>query len=146
VLAAAGIGTFFDGVDANTLAVHGSILAEPRLIAAASAGGAPGDGSNAGRIAALATAASELLGGRSVVDFHDQMTHDLAVVTAAAENDSAAAGAVFSSLQAQRESVSGVNLDEEAISLTVYERAFQGASRYLTVVDSMTQELLTMVS
>lgn len=146
VLAAAGIGTFFDGVDATTFAVHDSIIAEPRLIAAASGAGAPGDGSNAGRIAALATAASELLNGRSVVDYHDQMTHDLAVRTAAAENDSVAAAAVYSSLQAQRESVSGVSLDEEAISLTVYERAFQGASRFLTVVDAMTKELLTIVS
>ncbi len=145
VLAAAGINTFLDGIDAATFSVNSDILANPRRIAAASSAAAA-DGSNASRIAAVATQVSGLLSGRSVVDFHDQMTHELAIQANAAENDSAAASAVYDSLVSQRESVSGVSLDEEALNLSVYERAFQGASRFLTVVDSMTQELLTIVS
>ena len=56
-----------------------------------------------------------------------------------------AAWAVRSSLQAQKESISGVSLDEEAISLLKFERAFQGASRFVTVVDELLDELMRMI-
>ena len=35
-------------------------------------------------------------------------------------------------LQAQRESLSGVSLDEEAVNLIRQQRAFQGAARLIT--------------
>ena len=61
--------------------------------------------------------------------------------TAAAE----AAGVVVETLQAQREAISGVSLDEEAINLMRYQRAFQGAARVVTVVDELMQTMLGMV-
>ena len=56
-----------------------------------------------------------------------------------------AAETVLGSLEAQRESISGVNLDEEAISLIKFERAFQGASRFIRVVDDLLSELILLV-
>jgi flagellar hook-associated protein 1 FlgK len=56
------------------------------------------------------------------------------------------ADAITMSLSAQRESVSGVNLDEETISLLRLERSFQGAARYSAVVDRMIEEMLLLVS
>jgi flagellar hook-associated protein 1 len=143
-LAALGIGTFFDGTDAATLRVNTQLQADPRLLAS-SLNGAPGDGGNAGRLAAVGTTASSLLGARSVQDFHAGMTNRLAVDTAAAQNSFDASDAVYSSLLAQRESASGVSLDEEAINLTMFERSFQGASRYLSVLDTLSTEILTLV-
>ena len=49
------------------------------------------------------------------------------------------------SLVAQREAMSGVSLDEEALALIKFERAFQGAARYITVVDELIGEMLNMV-
>lgn len=145
VLAALGVGTFFEGHNASTMAVHSAVRANPRLIAA-SRSGDPGDGSNAGRMAAAGDTASALLGGLSIFDFHGGLISRLAVETRSAAVEHEAADAVYSSLLAQRESLSGVSLDEEAINLTKYERAFQGASRFLNVVNGLTDEVLALVS
>jgi len=144
-LAALGIGTFFTGTDAATIAVNAALTSNPRLLAAA-LDGAAGDGRNAGRLAALGSATSALLGGVSIEAYHAMTINGLAVTTAAASTAQEAADMVYSSLLAQREATSGVSLDEEAINLTKYERAFQGASRFLNVLDSLSDEILSLVS
>ncbi len=144
-LAALGVGTFFEGTNAATIAVHPAVQADPRLIAT-SLSGVPGDGANAAQIASVADRASTLLGGRSILDFHENLTGQLAIETAGAATAYEAADAVYSSLLAQREATSGVSLDEEAINLAKYERAFQGASRYLGVLDSLVTEVLALVA
>ena len=48
-------------------------------------------------------------------------------------------------LLAQREALSGVSLDEEAINLIRQQRAFQGASRLIAAVDELMQQILALV-
>jgi flagellar hook-associated protein 1 FlgK len=143
-LAALGVGTFFDGTDAATIAVNAAVQNDPRLLAT-SLDGSPGDGSNAGRLAAVGANASALLGNVSIEEFHGGMVNGLAVETAAANTEQEAADAVYSSLLAQREATSGVSLDEETINLMKYEQSFQGASRFISVLDTLSQEVLALV-
>lgn len=145
-LAALGIGGFFKGTNAGNIGIADAIAADPRLIAA-SISGESADGGNAGRIASLAdsTRTSALLGNRSLQDFHSDMVGDLAVQANAALTDNDAADAIYQSLTAQREAISGVSLDEEAINLTKYEKAYQGAARYLSVVNQLTDEVMALV-
>ena len=84
--------------------------------------------------------------GQSVQDFQSAIVNGLATKAAAALVEQDASDAVYSSLLAQREAVSGVSLDEEAINLTKYENAYQGAARYLGVLDTLTDEVLSLVS
>ncbi len=42
----------------------------------------------------------------------------------------------------RREEASGVNLDEEAVNLTQYQRAFEASSRFINVVNQLTGEIL----
>lgn len=44
---------------------------------------------------------------------------------------------VFSAISAQRDSVSGVSLDEEAAELMKFQRAYQAAARVVTIIDEM---------
>jgi len=144
VLAALGVNTFFSGTDASDIAVNGTLLTDPRLVAAATVS-LPGDGDNAGRLASLDIAASATLNGVSITDFYNSIATDVAVRAAAANGDVNATGAVRSSLESQKESISGVNLDEEAIALLKYERSYQGATRYVTVVQRLLDELVALV-
>lgn len=145
-LAALGIATFFKGANAATIGIADAVESDPRLIAA-SASGEANDGDNAGRMAELAasTSTSALLGNRSIADYHADMVGDLAVIGGAATNTYEAADAIYQGLYAQRESISGVSLDEEAINMTKYERAYQGAARYISVLNDMTDEVLRLL-
>lgn len=145
-LAALGVGGFFKGNDAATIGVADAVATDPRLIAA-SLTGLANDGDNAGRLAELAdsTKTSAMLGQRSITNYHDDMVNDLAVTAHGAQIEAEATDTVFQGLMAQREAISGVSLDEEAINLTKYERAFQGAARYIDVLNQMTDEVLRLL-
>lgn len=143
-LAALGVNNFFEGTSAADISVAAEILGDSRLIAASSSG-AEGDGTNAGRLASVIENASTLLGEQSVSDYHADTINQLAVATAGALTSYEASDAVYSSLLAQRESLSGVNLDEEALNLANFEAAYQGAARYLSVVDALTTEVLALI-
>ncbi|MDB5296533.1 MAG: FlgK, partial [Phycisphaerales bacterium] len=51
---------------------------------------------------------------------------------------------VVDTLSSQRESLSGVSLDEEAVNLMREQRAFQGAARLITAVNEMMDVVLNM--
>lgn len=144
VLAALGINTFFTGTDARNIAVNDTLSEQPSLLAAAHVF-LEGDGEVAGRLASLDTAISSRLGETSITKFYNAISTAVAVRTGAARDNAQAAQTVLESLQAQRESISGVNLDEEAIALVKYERAFQGAARFVTVVDDLLAELILLI-
>lgn len=143
-LAALGVNTFFTGTAANDLTVSADLIANPKLLAAASANYV-GDGTNASRIASIETTTSALLRGATIRDFYGSIVNGVAVASAAAQDNSEATGVILSSLQTQRESVSGVNLDEEAISLLKFERGFQAVSRFVSVVDQLMDELVALI-
>src|SRR5690606_7940442 len=144
VLTALGINTFFTGAGAADIAVNDILRANLDLIAAATSS-AEGDGSNAGALAALATQALPSLNGRSLTDYYNEFASRVAVTSAASKAGVEATDAIWASLSAQRESISGVSLDEETISLLRLERAFQGAARYTSTVDRLIEEMLGLV-
>ncbi|RJP32702.1 MAG: flagellar hook-associated protein FlgK [Phycisphaerales bacterium] len=144
VLAALGLNTFFTGTSAADVAVSPSVTADPNLIAAARVY-AIGDGDNAARIAELDTLVSAHVPGRSLVDGFTSIAADVAVTAGAANTAVDASSSVFSALNAQRISISGVSLDEEAIEMLKFERAFQGASRFVGKVDELLQEVMSLV-
>lgn len=144
VLAALGVNTFFTGKAANDIGVNAVLTADASLLAAARTG-LPGDGTNAAALSRVRNQNSSLLGGQSLMGFYNAVAGKIAVNGQATRAQQSAANAITTSLQAQRESVSGVSLDEEAIQLLRFQRAFQGAARYVTVVDQLINELLGIV-
>ena len=116
----------------------------PSLIAAAS-NGLPGNGGNAGSIAGASDAAVALLGGVKLKEYYQSAVTKSAVDSNGSKNTLDSADNVLGALQAQRESVSGVNLDEETVKMVTYQRSYQGAAQYISVVDQMLQTLLGIV-
>ncbi|MCG3127638.1 MAG: Flagellar hook-associated protein 1 [Phycisphaerae bacterium] len=143
-MAALGVATFFKGQDASDIAVNDPVRSDVRLIAA-SLSGELGDGENAGAIAALTEQLSELLDNQSPSDFHSATIHGLAVEAASARTNAEAAESVHAALLAQREAISGVSLDEEAINLAKFEKAYQASTRFINVLESLSDELLGLL-
>jgi flagellar hook-associated protein 1 FlgK len=144
VLAALGINTFFEGTDARDIVVNDLLVEQPALLAASSTMFV-GDGTNAGRIAALDTTAIDTLPGLTIPSSYQSIATRVAVTASAVNETEETASSVLSALRTQKESISGVNLDEEAISLLKYERAYQGAARFISVVDELLNELVLLV-
>ena len=143
VLAAMGINSFFTGKDASDIAVNQTIQERPQLLAAAK-NGERGDNQTALAIAALESKAVAALNGASLKESYQNSVNTVATAAAAARNDAEATRTVKETLEAQREALSGVSLDEEAINLIRQQRAFQGAARVIAAVDEMMQTLLSI--
>ena len=144
-LAALGVNTFFQGRSTADIAVNSVLRTDRRFLAAATSN-LPGDGTNAGRIAALGeTTGAAALSGVTIMDFYRNLVAETAVAGAAARSATEAADVIVAALTAQRESVSGVSLDEEAINLLRYQRAFQASARYVQMVDRLIGEMLALV-
>jgi flagellar hook-associated protein 1 FlgK len=143
-LAAAGVNTFFVGSSALDFGVNEAVSGDLNLIAV-SLDGTAGDGSNAKRIAQVMDAPAVTLSSVSLRDYYNSRVSSVAVTTSATNSGYEASDAIVGSLVAQREAMSGVSLDEEALALIKFERAFQGAARYITVVDELIEEMLNMV-
>lgn len=58
------------------------------------------------------------------------------------ENFSDASGAIWNNLYAVRESISGVNMDEEGINLMAYQKSYNAAARYFTVLDEAVNTII----
>jgi flagellar hook-associated protein 1 FlgK len=144
VLAALGLNGFFTGSDARDIAVSASLKSNPALLAAAK-NGQKGDNQTAVAIASLETLSLAGLGNLSLKDKYEAMINTVAVSAASAQTSSEAATAVQETLLTQRESLSGVSLDEEAINLMREQRAFQGAARVVSAVDELMRTILDMV-
>jgi flagellar hook-associated protein 1 FlgK len=54
--------------------------------------------------------------------------------------------AVLKQAQETRESISGVNLDEEAANMVRFQQAYQAAARVIAVADTLFQTLLSAVA
>ena len=46
-------------------------------------------------------------------------------------------------MEQRREAISGVSLDEEAANLIMFQRSFQAAASYISVVDSLLETIIT---
>jgi flagellar hook-associated protein 1 FlgK len=108
---------------------------DPGAIAAAS----PGEGStgndNATALANLSTA--NIVGGQTASGFLASFLGQIGSDAAGATTNNTAQQATLTQLTTQRDSLSGVSLDEEASNLTQYQRSYQAASQVFTIVDSL---------
>jgi flagellar hook-associated protein 1 FlgK len=73
---------------------------------------------------------------------YQSMIGQLGVASQATSRRSDIQNNVTEQVDAAREAVSGVNLDEEMTNLLTYQRGYEAASRVLTTIDSMLDQLI----
>lgn len=140
---------FFDAsvpVTAANISINPAIVTNPRLIVSSSLNQPGQSGTIAGAISNLLTDQASNVGGRtgSFSSIYGTMLSDAGQYVRNAENDLQTQGYIIAQVTAQREAVSGVSLDEEAINLMQYQKAFDAAAKFLKIADEMTQTILSL--
>jgi flagellar hook-associated protein 1 FlgK len=114
-------------------------------VAAAGAPGAIGDGANAQALADLRDQGIAGLGDQTLRDFYSQLLFRTGLASRSARSNLQLQDQVLNQLKSQRESVSGVSLDEEAVNLMQYQRSYQASAKLIRVLDSLLEETLNLV-
>lgn len=115
-----------------------------KLAASSTALGVPGNNVNALALVNIQTTTQSDLGGLTVGDYHAATIASVGSATAEASSRLEAKQAEFDQLQGIRESVSGVNLDEELANLLTFQRAYEASARLITAADELFQTVLAM--
>jgi flagellar hook-associated protein 1 FlgK len=109
--------------------------------------GNAGDNSIALAVSALATKKFSIAGGDlfdgTLGQFYSRGVSDLAQSLATAQARDDDQGGILRLVRNQRDSISGVSLDEEMADLVRFQRAFQASSRVFSVVDQLLEEVVT---
>jgi flagellar hook-associated protein 1 FlgK len=119
-------------------------LSDPRGIAAA-VGANAGDNTNAQALLALGDTQLPALGGATLNDFFGGIQSQAGALARTADDQVSIEQSVSQTLDAQREAISGVSLEEEFTDLIKFQRGFQAAARLITVSNSMLDDLLGMI-
>lgn len=132
LLAAAGINCLFEGTTARTLGVAAG-LREDAAGLATSLSGTGLDNLNAARMADVADADVAALGDMTLTEGLTRLVTDVGQWVSIREARYEGLAALVSQFKSQRDDISGVDINDEAARLLLYEQMFQGMAKYLTV-------------
>ncbi len=142
-LVATGMNAFFLGSTAGDITVNQELLGNPDRLAAG-LGSATGDAGNLARIVGLRDLDLDDLDANTIEDFYADVVGDIGFETAAASSTLNAQTQLLAQLQSDRESVSGVNLDEEMVDMMRFQQGYEAAARFLAVAQEMTDTLINL--
>jgi flagellar hook-associated protein 1 FlgK len=143
VLAALGINVFFTGSKGTDIGVNQMMLDDPAKFAA-SKEGIGHDTDNAVDLANLPEQELPEKDDRTLMEMYqgmvNEMTQNASVTKSMAEGDR-----MFQkTLEAQKQSISGVNVDEETVQLMSFQRSYQASAKYIGVIDQMLETLISL--
>jgi flagellar hook-associated protein 1 FlgK len=146
---------------AGRLSVDPDIAADPNKLATSKlnlsvAAGAPaispgnGQGANALAAAGEKTAAFDAVGNlgalnTTLIQYAAQFSAAIGSRASAAETQRLSSEAISNEVDARRESVEGVNLDEELVRLTTYQQAFNASAQMIQAAKEMFEVLTSVV-
>jgi flagellar hook-associated protein 1 FlgK len=114
------------------------------IAASSSLAGLPGDNQDALSITDLNRRGMAFLNGQNFSDFYSSLVANAGSLSQTAQDSYSFEQSVMNNLQAKRESVSGVSLDEEAVNLMKYQRSFQAGAKLISITDELLQTILQL--
>ena len=135
VLATAGINTFFSGSGASNIAVCADITNEPGRIATA-LGPNTTDNNNVLRMADLRNQAVTDLDNLTPGEYYNRLVTDLGQQVSVKQTHQENVEALVLNLTNQQSEISGVNINDEAARLLIFEQMFKAMSKYLSTIQS----------
>lgn len=118
------------------------VMTDPNHIAAAALGAGTGDNSNA--IAMANLAGQTIVSGQTPSSYYSDFVTTLGSKVSQVQTENTAQNASITQLQTQNDALSSVNLNDEASSLTVFERSYQAASQVFTILNTIMASALNL--
>lgn len=139
-------GTPATPVTAANISIDPAVLADPKTVVASPRTQPGQNGTVAGEIANLLNDPNTTVGSStgSFSSIYGSMLSDAGSKLNSAETNLQTQAAIIEQATMQRDAISGVSLDEEAINLMQYQKAFEAAARFMKVADEMTQTILSL--
>ena len=135
---------FFTGVNASDIAVNDALRGDPSLFQAAGVSGEAGDNTVARAIATLNQSTHAALGGLTFSCKQALTVASLGQEVATAKSELADQATISQFVRNQRDSISGVSVDEEMTNLIMFQKAFQASARLITMTDEMLATIIQM--
>jgi flagellar hook-associated protein 1 FlgK len=120
-------------------------ISDPRAIAAAVVGGGPGSNANARLLAGIQDEKLLSAGTATVNQYYAEMIIGVGNDIRAVEDTLSTQNKLLVQLENQRDSFSGVNLDEEAINIVRYQKAFEASARVVRLLDGLSEEIINLL-
>lgn len=143
VLAALGLNTFFSGSTSGNLGVNAAVSNDPNLFAS-SRSGVGQDTDNAVELANFAQTPLATADGATLTESYAKIVGDLTQNSAVAHSVAEGFRAFEDTLTGQQLATSGVSLDEEAIRMITFQRAYQATAKYIASLTDLLDVLVKL--
>lgn len=145
VLAALGLNTFFTGSTAATLGVNDQLKGITNAGKfAASLGGVGVDSRNAELLSVFMNQPIQSADGSSLTDLQNQLVSEVTQGSSVAQSVADGFRTFESSLEGQRQAVSGVSIDEEAVNMLTLQRIYQASAKYIATISDLLDQLVKL--
>jgi len=142
-LAALGLNTFFTGSTAADLGVNQNLGADPGKFAASTTGVGIGT-DNATQLANFMNQPLSSAGGTTLTDVYDRMVGDVTQGSTVASSVSQGYQTFQQTLQGQQSAISGVSIDEEAVNMLTFQRAYQASAKLISTINELLDTLMKL--
>ncbi len=144
VLSATGLNAFFSGNGASDMALAANIIDSPGRVAT-SLGAGMNDNTNALRLASISELDISDLDSLTVGEFYRQLVTDIGQQLSIKQMSQNSIESLVQSLTNQQSEISGVDINDEAAQMIVFERMFQAMAKYLGTVEQTLSSLMELV-
>lgn len=135
---------FFEGTNASDIRVNTALTDDPGLIQASGTLGATGDNQVALALAQLAAQRFPELGNQTFSDHYNQIVAKVGFSLSSTNGRITDQQLVQNMLLRQRDSVSGVSLDEEMTDLVKFQKAFEASAQLIRTIDEMLETVINL--
>jgi flagellar hook-associated protein 1 FlgK len=129
-------------VVAGSAANMSVVMTDPNQIAAAGAAQGTGDNSNATAMYNLSN--QSIVSGQTPTDYYSNFVTTLGATVSGVQTENTAQNASVTQLQTQNDALSGVNLNDEASTMTTFERSYQAASQVFAMLNTIMASALNI--
>lgn len=135
---------FFTGTTAADIAANKDLAENPALVQASGTSGAANDNQTMLAMAQLANQPIAGLNGQTFSAGYSSAVASLGQAAASVNSQLSDQKVVQDMLTQQRNSLSGVSLDEEMANMITYQKAFQASAKIVSMVDDMLSTVINM--